>query len=274
MSSKPPCCDRSDIEHSTSSREYKACGQKSPTPVGKYQQPPAADTSWEFFRTKKSKTPSRSKIPDPRSQIPEETDHLTSFATLDTSAGMKRWNVMNVSMTSNLKLLLTTFLFVVALSKPSRWSSKKLFANCWLRETTLSTKSILTNSADYWSKIIVMCILVKQSGRQLLFLAVTLLLVTQVSSFSFKSFNKVMIPSLQSKLTIRQTSREIIQMRSMFNVSPLKSTITQINEIKPKRAVPFWNIANILTISRVLAIPFFMLSFVMRRVSLTLFLLS
>lgn len=119
-----------------------------------------------------------------------------------------------------------------------------------------------------------MYILVKQSGRQLLFLAVTLLLVTQVSSFSFKSFNKVMIPSLQSKLTIRQTSREIIQMRSMFNVSPLKSTITQINEIKPKRAVPFWNIANILTISRVLAIPFFMLSFVMRRVSLTLFLLS
>lgn len=41
----------------------------------------------------------------------------------------------------------------------------------------------------------------------------------------------------------------------------------QIIDSEPKAAaVPFLNIANILTISRVIAIPFFMLSFVMRKV--------
>ena len=51
-----------------------------------------------------------------------------------------------------------------------------------------------------------------------------------------------------------------------FRITSLNSELSSDSESKPV-VVPFLNIANILTISRVLAIPFLMLAFVMRKVS-------
>jgi hypothetical protein len=62
------------------------------------------------------------------------------------------------------------------------------------------------------------------------------------------------------------------RIRCSHNVRVLKRSYAsfnsdQITDSEPKATtVPFLNIANILTISRVIAIPFFMLSFVMRKV--------
>lgn len=56
-----------------------------------------------------------------------------------------------------------------------------------------------------------------------------------------------------------------IQGSTSFRMTPLNSDLSSDSESKPV-VVPFLNIANILTISRVLAIPFLMLAFVMRRV--------
>jgi hypothetical protein len=63
------------------------------------------------------------------------------------------------------------------------------------------------------------------------------------------------------------------RIRCLNHVSALKRIYASVNgdqitDSEPKATtVPFLNIANILTISRVIAIPFFMLSFVMRKVS-------
>ena len=113
--------------------------------------------------------------------------------------------------------------------------------------------------------------LVNHSGRQLLFLTVNLLLITQGNSFNFSPFRLMKLQTNQAKLSGGLSLLPTLLTRTLSKISPspLKSTTSQNTDIEPKSsgAVPFWNIANILTISRVLAIPFFMLSFVMRKVN-------
>ena len=77
------------------------------------------------------------------------------------------------------------------------------------------------------------------------------------------------ISSLQPIQNINRAIRDSINLKasSNFKASVLRSELSSDSQNKAA-IVPFLNIANILTISRVIAIPFLMLAFVMRRVRL------
>ena len=111
----------------------------------------------------------------------------------------------------------------------------------------------------------------KQNASKLLFLTFAVHCILEGTSFSLNPFRGISVKLNQNALAIR--SGNTIPMKSLtFQQSPL-------NPLSPLRgsasldqpqtaAVPFLNIANVLTIARVAAIPFFMLSFVMRKVIL------
>ena len=77
------------------------------------------------------------------------------------------------------------------------------------------------------------------------------------------------ISALQPIQNSNRAIRDSINLKasSNFKLSVLRSELSSDSENKAV-IVPFLNIANILTISRVIAIPFLMLAFVMRRVRL------
>jgi hypothetical protein len=77
------------------------------------------------------------------------------------------------------------------------------------------------------------------------------------------------ISALQPIQNSNRVIRDFVNFKasSSFKVSVLRSELSSDSE-KKAAIVPFLNIANILTISRVIAIPFLMLAFVMRRVRL------
>ena len=96
-------------------------------------------------------------------------------------------------------------------------------------------------------------------------LTITVLCIVRGTSFTLSPERGHMIKFRTSGMTNDRFSN------SNFMKSPKRSYASvnsdQITDLQPKTTVPFLNIANILTISRVVAIPFFMLSFVMRKVS-------
>lgn len=111
---------------------------------------------------------------------------------------------------------------------------------------------------------------VKQRNMQQFSFTIFILCVLQVSSFAFNPLRIINVNHNRgSKIGIRSLNENFLT-----KFSPLK--ISQSSDIHPKsgKAVPFLNIANVLTISRVFAIPFFMLSFVMRKVYLSIWPLS
>lgn len=77
------------------------------------------------------------------------------------------------------------------------------------------------------------------------------------------------VSALQPIQNINRVIRDSINFKASrsFKVSVLRSELSSDSQNKAV-IVPFINIANILTISRVIAIPFLMLAFVMRRVRL------
>lgn len=105
----------------------------------------------------------------------------------------------------------------------------------------------------------------KKSRSQSLMLTVAVLCVMKGTSFMLSPERGPMIKfqnTMMQKERIRCSNQIRVQKRSHASVNS-----DQITDSEPKTtAVPFLNIANILTISRVIAIPFFMLSFVMRKV--------
>ena len=101
---------------------------------------------------------------------------------------------------------------------------------------------------------------------QMLAITIVILCFVQVSSFAFNPLKCISIKSQHDNLKGVRFSITNHAKPTMIKLSPLKLSQSANEQIKSSKAVPFLNIANILTISRVLAIPFFMLSFVMRKV--------
>lgn len=98
-------------------------------------------------------------------------------------------------------------------------------------------------------------------------LAICMLCVKNGTAYAFNPSRR--ISALQPIQNINRAIRDTINLKasSNFKVSVLRSDLS--SDFQNKAAiVPFLNIANILTISRVIAIPFLMLAFVMRRVRL------
>ena len=101
---------------------------------------------------------------------------------------------------------------------------------------------------------------------QMLAITIVILCFVQVSSFAFNPLKCISIKSQHNNLIgVRFFNTNHVK-PTMIKLSPLKLSQSTDEQVKSSKAVPFLNIANILTISRVLAIPFFMLSFVMRKV--------
>lgn len=105
----------------------------------------------------------------------------------------------------------------------------------------------------------------KKSCSQLLMLTVAVLCVMRGTSFMLSPERGPMIKFHTSKVS-NERIHSINHVR-VLKRSYASTNSDQIADSQPKTTtVPFLNIANILTISRVIAIPFFMLSFVMRKV--------
>ena len=107
-------------------------------------------------------------------------------------------------------------------------------------------------------------IFTSRRSHESLVLIISLLLLANVSSYKIIPHRGVILSRSMpvmvnafggKKSSIRTSSYEI------------RSATSDSESISKTASVPFLNIANVLTISRVIAIPFFMLSFVMRRVS-------
>ena len=107
-------------------------------------------------------------------------------------------------------------------------------------------------------------IFISRRSHESLFLIISLLMLANVSSYKIiphrglilSRSKPVMVNAFGGKKSsIRTSSHEI------------RSATSDSGSLSKTASVPFLNIANVLTISRVIAIPFFMLSFVMRRVS-------
>ena len=105
----------------------------------------------------------------------------------------------------------------------------------------------------------------RQRVGQFFWLAICSLCLKNGTAYTFNPSRRVsaLRPIQNRNNVIRDSS--CIQGLSSFRNTPLNSEVSSDSESKPV-VVPFLNIANILTISRVLAIPFLMLAFVMRKV--------
>ena len=104
-------------------------------------------------------------------------------------------------------------------------------------------------------------------GGCFLLLAICMLCVKNGTAYTFNPSRR--ISALQPIQNVNRVIRDSINFKasSSFKVSVLKSELSSDSQDKAV-IVPFLNIANVLTISRVIAIPFLMLAFVMRRVRL------
>ena len=101
---------------------------------------------------------------------------------------------------------------------------------------------------------------------QFFWLAICLLCVKNGTAYTFNPSRRVSaLRPIQNINNIIRDSSCVLGSTS-FRITSLNSELSSDSESKPV-VVPFLNIANILTISRVLAIPFLMLAFVMRKVS-------
>ena len=102
-------------------------------------------------------------------------------------------------------------------------------------------------------------------------LVICMLCVKNGTAYTFNPSRR--ISALQPIQNLNRAIRDSINLKasSNFKLSVLRSELSSDSENKAV-IVPFLNIANILTISRVIAIPFLMLAFVMRRVRLIRFL--
>lgn len=107
-------------------------------------------------------------------------------------------------------------------------------------------------------------IFISRRNHESLMVIVSLLLLANISSYKIIP-HRGLIVTHSTPLMVNAFGGKKSSIRT--SSSEIRSATTDSESVSKTATVPFLNIANVLTISRVIAIPFFMLSFVMRRVS-------